>query len=574
MSDTPWFDREEILGTLEKRVTGLLAGYRQNCALLGCEGIGKTTLLKRFLEERLDGAQPLVAFSLEVRQKESVPEWANRFLQSLLYGVLKAKLVPTLPADLSGLLESCSSWIPQTVQAVQRLLKKMESSVGEEIYDGALELPQRVTQESGFSCLIILDEFHRLRDLGIADPFRRLGRAIMVQNATMYLVASSQVGPARHILREGLNLLFGQFEVIEMGPLSPEMCRRALEARGLDPFLEYLLMELAQGSPTYLDLLLTGFNRGVSSSSTEDQERSILDLLEELFLDPQGSLRLRFEERLRMIPTHRSRHQWIQVLRAVAEGAHRVRQIAEVLDRAPVQVAKSLRLLKEKDCLNQQGVFYRIDDRLFQLWLLIAYPILEGVGLHDSAQGRAHFRDAAWLWMMKGRQTLHRPIEEKAAELLALWRSEQVEVEGHRILLPRFESVKTFGGPGGWPLIVAHRPGAAEAKTWLVIPWSGFLEEPHARQIAQEVGYLPFKFHRKFLLGAYPVEMHARLVLQEAKIRLWDADVLNNLLDLYGLTRIPFPLAGDTRPDVLPAAAPDAHASQDTRFTLSEGGAG
>ena len=58
-----------------------------------------------------------------------------------------------------------------------------------------------------------------------------------------------------------------------------------------------------------------------------------------------------------------------------------------------------------------------------------------------------------------------------------------------------------------------------------------------ARQIAE----WPLRYHQRALMGAYPVEMNARLILGEARVRLWDLETLNALLDLYGLDRIPLP---------------------------------
>ena len=48
-----------------------------------------------------------------------------------------------------------------------------------------------------------------------------------------------------------------------------------------------------------------------------------------------------------------------------------------------------------------------------------------------------------------------------------------------------------------------------------------------------------YKNERKVILGPSLVEMNARLILQEAQIKLWDLETLNHLLDLYGLPQIP-----------------------------------
>ncbi len=447
--------------------------------------------------------------------------------------------------DLPHLFEVCSRWFPKASATAQRFLISSESVSGEGVFDRILDLSQMVTQEAGLPCLLVLDEFHRLKSLpAVEDPFGRLGRKIMVQSSTMYVVASSQPQRARGILKEGLNLLFGQFELIEMGSLDPSGSLKAIRSvrpvGKVDPFLEHLLVELGQGYPGYLDLLLRGAVEGLLAQRVDDQERIVLDLLENLMLDAQGILRRRFEERFRLLPKHRNRRAWVQILAAVAGGCHRVHQIAEAVDRSDPQVVRALRVLEQTGFVTKQGVFYKVPDRLFRLWMLTAHPVLQNEGLIDPAQNRARFRDLAWSWITKVRQALHRPPEEQVLDLIRQWGGEQVEMEDRRILLPKFKRISPLEGVLDRPVIVAHREGKP-GKSWLVIPWSGSLEEGQARQIVQEVSPMPFKECRKILVGAHPIEINARLVLQEARIRVWDLNRLNDLLDLYGLARIPLP---------------------------------
>ncbi len=543
--DAPWFDRQEILAPLVRRIEGFLAGYRQNCALLGPEAIGKTTLLKRLIQQRLSPSSSLVSFYLEVRKDESLAEWAARFVQTLLYGALQAKGIHDLPTDLSSLEKLSSSVIPKTSALASQLLGLSEAGRNEEVYPQLWDLPHLMTRETGIPCLLVLDEFHQLQGLEVKDPFRRLGQKIMVQNTTMFLVASSQPLVARRILREGLNLLFGQFEILELSPLDAPICLKAIRAvwptAQADPFLEHLLIELAQGYPVYLDLLLQGLMNRRLPEATGFEDRTLLDLLESLLLEEDGALRQRLELRIRRLAPHRNRRTWIRVLAAVAAGNHRVPQIAHALECSPPQVLGALKVLEPVELVTKQGVFYRVPDRLLQLWMLTAHPILQGAALADSALARARFRDAAWAWIEKIRQEVHRPIEEQIKALLHQWAGELVEIEGRRVLLPAWDRVEQVPGPGKRPATMAH-PSGKTGKGWLVIPWAGPLEEGQAREMVQEISKLPLKVHRKILLGPHPVELNARLILQEARVRLWDLHVLNHLLDLYGLARLPFPL--------------------------------
>ncbi len=554
MPNIPWFDREETLSILEKRLNGFLAGYRKNIAVLGPEGIGKSTLIRRLLQQRADSCQSLIPLYVEIQEEENFSEWGARFIQVLLYNLLQASRFKTvsdssdsevLSTELPKLLKLCFSIAPETTASAQRLLALAEAGRAEEAYDRLWDLPYLMSQELDKSCLLVLDEFHRLGNLGIKDPFGRLGRKIMVQNMTMYLVVSSQPGIARSVLREGLSLLFGQFETLFVYPLHPAACIQALRdvlsrERG-NPFLEQLLMELTQGIPAYLDLFLQGLvNCPGSKTESTDAERYLLDLLESLLLEPQGALRVRFEAQIRSLPAHQSRRSWMEVLMTVAAGHHRVLQISELTHRFSSQVLRALKVLEGAGLVEKQGVFYRLHDRLFQLWILTAYPVLRGIDLTDPAHARIRFRDASWAWMARIHEANTRSMEEHGVALLRQWGGELVEIEGRRIYLPRFKRVELIKTPTGRSAIVAHRDDR-KGKGWLVIPWRGVLEEGEAGSLVKEVLNLPSQDYRKVIFGAHPVEVNARLVFQEARIRFWDLAVFNNLLDLYGLVRIPFP---------------------------------
>ena len=552
MPITPWFGHDKVLAMLRKRVDGFLEGFHQNCALLGPEGVGKTTLVRRLLHQESKNAH-FIGIYLEVQEDEKIPEWAKRFVRATLYSMLHHQGVSELPAGLTPLFAASRNIYPKTTDCAERLLALAEDAKAEELYDRLWDLPQLATTETGLPCLLILDEFDRLRSLAVKEPFHRFGRKVMVQSTTMYVVTSSQLSAARETLRTGLRLLFGQFETIEISSLDPSDSLQAIRSvwpeGHLSAFLEHLLVELSQGSAATLDLLLQGLLDRGPGREPKDQERSLLDLLEFLFLESGGPFRRRCETRLRSLPAHRNRWIWLEVLAAVAAGARRVSQIALGLDRSPAQIARALEILEKVGLVSKHGAFHRLQDRLFQLWMLTAFPVLQGMDLIDPAQARARFRDAAWTWMEGLRQATGLSMLTRTALFLKQWQEDVVEVEDHRIRLPAFASVEEQRLPAGQMVLVARHAGRA-GRDWLVIPWLGPLDEVQARQWVQEIQGSPMKDLKRLFAGASPVELHARLILQEARIRLWDLRVFNDLLDLYGLTRIPH-----LRPD--PQGVPD-----------------
>ena len=541
----PWFDRCESLELLSRRVAGFRAGYRQNLSLLGPEGAGKTTLLKRLLHEaRRAGKPPLICAYLEVAEEDTLAEWASRFIQTLLYAALQTQQSDHPPAHLQELMRSAEASVPKTAAAASKLLALAEAGKSDEAYDCLWDLPQLLFQETGHRTVLVLDEFHRLNRIPIREPFRSLGRKIMVQGSTMYILGSSQPALARSILREGLALLFGQFEILELGSLSESSCLRAIHSlwpeAEANPSLIHLLMQLAQGHSQRLDLLLRCLQAVSFQKFQEDPLGRVLELLEILLLDPSSSLRKEFESRLRSLRSDRNRLFTVHVLAVMASGVHRKNEIAQTLGRPVSQVAQALRILEEKQWVVRQGVFTQIPDRFFRLWMVAAYPLLHGVGWTDSDQVTACFRKAAQTWVQGLLQPV-RPLKDRMLELVRRWDHEQVALDGKRMLLPRFSEVSYTEGIKGHGALSARGRGGRFAARWWILLWEGSLEENEARAFVQAVQSHPaYKTFRKVIVGpASPVDVNARLILQQGRIRLWDLQILNQLLDLYGLPAVP-----------------------------------
>ena len=545
------FDRGDLLNLLRKRVSGFQAGYRQNLALIGPPGIGKSSLIRQFLSGEFRGESPLLPLYFEVGAEESASEWVSRFARTVLYAVLQLRGTESFPTHLPELVETCAALVPRTAALAKRITAWNESGRLDEAYDHLWELPHLLTQETGHRVLLVLDEFHRLRGFSVKEPFRSLSRTIMVQPTTLYFLASSEPPTAHAILREGLSLLFGKFESIEVPPLASKACRNAIRStrpdEAVDPFDEYLLMDLAQGNPHRLNLLL-GAWRG-----------SLTDLLEVLFVDPGSPLRREFEQRLRLLPSPRNRIFCLQVLERVAVGGCRQ-------EASSPQFSRAIRLLEDRRFITREGVFYRVPDRLFRLWLITAHPVLQGVGLIGESQASGHFRRAAAAWMDRLRGAVDRPMENQLGELMLLWNGEVLEMDGKRVLLPKFRQVEQVPGPLDRPSLLG-RPAKSQKGGWWVVPWRGSLDEAQARQVVQQVrAFAPLKEYRKVLIGASPVEVNARLVLQEAKVRFWDLGVLNGLLDLYGFAPLPVPEEADRSPALtvpLPDEAPRSQGGEE-----------
>ena len=128
-------------------------------------------------------------------------------------------------------------------------------------------------------------------------------------------------------------------------------------------------------------------------------------------------------------------------------------------------------------------------------------------------------------------------------ELIQRWGNEHVEMDGRRVLLPRFSEIsRTEGVRGHGALLACGREGRSGLGWWILL-WEGPFEEKEARALVGTVQSQPaYKAFRKVIVGpTFPVDVNARLILQQGRIRLWDLQILNRLLDLYGMPAAPAP---------------------------------
>ena len=447
------------------------------------------------------------------------------------------------PVEFGAYTGHLSPHVLKEAGAMGSLLNHAERKLPLDVIEKSVELARRL----GFFTVLCADTPYAGKALSEFDPDwiaveppELIGGNISVATANPQLISDvvHMIGKGKVLVGAGIKTRQDVHISLDLGAGGVLLASGVTKA--MDP--EEVLMDLAQGEPHRLNLLLEAL-----------PGRGTLQLLEALFLDSDSTLRQEFEKRLRLLPAHRNRMLCIQVLEKVAAGVHRLPDLAEQVQKPARQVSRALLLLQEAGLLKKEGVFYRIPERLFQAWLVTAYPTLQGVGLMGAAQAQAHFRRTVQSWMEKRRQAAGRPLEEQLQQFLLQWSNEVADLDGHRTLLPKFRQVDRVPGPLNQASLLA-RPVKRQKGGWWVVPWRGPLDEAQARQLVQEMRcFAPLREYRKVLIGASRAEINARLVFQEAKIRFWDLSLLNRMLELYGLTRLPVPEgAEDSQAQTIP----------------------
>ncbi|MBI4227530.1 MAG: ATP-binding protein [Candidatus Omnitrophica bacterium] len=558
MPDSVCVGRTEVLDRIMRRALGLAAGYRQNLALIGPLAIGKSTILQHAVA-LLKQHPPLLPVLLQVRDGSTLGEFAEQFSSTLLHRYWTdhrpAGAGPELPHTFEALVRACQPYVPKTTALLAHGVAKARR--GHTAALAALfEAPGQLRQESGRLCVILLDEFHRLSAWGAAKPYAALSRQVMVQQETMYILASSSVAEARRILQERLAVLFGQFEIMPIEPFDLATGVRFLaEPAGLAELGMPILMTLAdlgEGYPAVLDHVARAI-RAVEPAGPADRpaEDRVAAALTNVLFHPTGALAQQCQAAIACLPAAR-RAAALPVLCAIAQGQHRLSGIAADTGRAAADVTRTVRLLVEHELVTRRGMFCCVRSRLLRLWLQSAYRIQQGPVHWEPAVAEQAFADTMRQWLQRATSRAPQAVLETAATMMRRFQNELIEIRGRRLRLPKLD-VHTVLIPGAPRAVV----GQHEEARWLCLPYPTMVREADAVALIQALRHAATPWTRRWVIAIEGLEVNARLLLQEHRFWVWELDDFNQALDLYGVPRL-LPTALQSLASVAAVPLPEA----------------
>ena len=528
-----FFGRADVLAILEKRVTALKSGYRQNIAITGHRLTGKSSILNHFLFTLND--ECILPVYIEVLP-EPFKQFAIKFIGTLLYNFLKYNQRDAKD-DLEYLIKECEGEIPKTVAGIKNVLKQIQREENDDAYSELLSLTSIFKKESGKSCVIILDEFHNLSRIGIRDPFKGFGKKIMTQKDTMYIVASSEVTSIKRILSEKLALLFGNFEKITLGGFDCEtsraFLRKKLSSVKINDELLDFIIAFADGHPFYLDVLSSKINELMGNLHFRIVAgATLVSALEELLFDARGTLNQFFVNLLQDIidPKFESCK---ETLVAIAHGLYRQKEIRKWTGYTTKEISRHLKILIEANLIYPSGNAYRFYDKVLRFWLKKVYHKRRTTLLDNISERSKNFRDE-----IDG--MIQRFIAESKTEtisriklLLDSFNNETVQINSKQRRLVRFDRTE-IAEDGRKKYIVAH----FKDKLWLVYFSKERIDENSVLDfISYGMRYKP-GLQRRIILPFDGMDINATIMAKEMKMWIWGFDTANELLDIFGRERI------------------------------------
>ncbi|MFH0754908.1 MAG: ATP-binding protein [Candidatus Omnitrophota bacterium] len=529
-----FYGRKDILGLIRKRIGDLKEGYRQNLALVGSRHVGKSAVLQKFLHDMDDHAVIPVYLDLEGRD---IHYFVMKMVRGLLYQYAKAKGL-ALQESLPDLVDVVRGVAPVTAAAALDAAHLVEKNQVSEAYAAALRLPDILAQETGLLSVIVVDEFHQIDEFGIADSFKMLADRITLQKSCLFIITSSFEDKARKILAERLTLLFGNFEIVHVLPFDLKSSGEFIESRmgglRMGLYLRNFLADFTGGRPLYLDLLLQEVsNLSAIYKQPEAYAPMVVQAVENLVFSRWGALSRHFELMVDRICGGRLNRPVMDILFAMVNGTHKVKDLVDILGVKQAQVTQKLNFLIEEDIVERNGTYVHVKDKLFRYW--IKYVFQRRIKSVDLEQGRQmrDFKEELTRAVSQFQVTARKDFSTRMTELVSCFSNELLTLRGHLYRLPVFTQIR--------PLKIKARGGNSfdvlEAKSedgvWLLVLRKDPVGEADIHFVAEEARKMGVRPRRCVIVALSELDDAAKLKALEERMWIWNESELNSLMNLY-----------------------------------------
>jgi len=530
-----FYGRSAVLELLNKRVSALKEGYRQNIALTGQSLSGKSSIIMHFLHSiKEEGFVPVY---VEVTN-EPFRQFSNKFLATLLYNTLTA-IGEEVDIELPGLVERARERLPRTSLCIKVMNSQIEKNDIDEAYSTLLALTSSVKEDTSLPCIVILDEFDNLEDLGIKNPFLTFGKVIMVQKDTMYVVSSSRNSAIKKILSEKLSLLFGNFEVVKVSNFDPETASAFVDTKlagfEIEPRMKEFLISLTDSNPFYLDKLAVRARTAAEERmSGHVAEGDVLEAILKLVYDANGVIHQYLMNYVLSLLDSRQRDGQMAIMIAIANQHRKLPDIARRLKIKMSEASKSLDRLSEIALISKNGLFYKIDDTMLEFWLKHVYQRRRELLVDGAFNKERLFRKeiASYIAAFVEKSSHH--YITRLTDLFNLFSNELVQIDSRSLRLPHFTRVeaRSFEDAGRY-IACSFR-----SNHWVIQPRESAVTETDIINFIRNTKTLDFKIAQKVLIPLKGIDDNANLLAKELKIMVWSISTVNMLLGFYGRHKI------------------------------------
>ncbi|MFH0731862.1 MAG: hypothetical protein V2A72_02945 [Candidatus Omnitrophota bacterium] len=525
-----FFGREKELAFLDKKVNDLKSGYRHNVAILGKRLIGKSSLLLDFLLSIDDPSVLPVYLDLSAL---TFNNFLDQFIGMLLYNNFKAQIPADTKPHLQTLIDAYGPSIPKTHKKIKVLYAHLKRQDQKQAYDDLLDLPGCLSSETGKFCVIALDNFSKLSDYAIADPYSVLGEKAMLQKMSLYILSGYQNADSMNILSEKLALLFGKFHIINLEAFSALKSLQFINSRlkhlQVPVELKQFLVYLTNGEPFYLDILTREIYAKITQSAQVVIEpENFYNIISEFIFSESSVVNQFFSILIERFFEESDAKTALKVLNAVLLN-NNISDITKAAAAPKTVASKILERFTQQNLVVKNGPLFTIEDEIFKLW--IKSKIIKSSARLKLTQHE--YNDSFQKEVIGQIDTYNKEARKlnsnKILNLVSAFGNEKLTVGKRTHILPMFKHVNTENINQEGFFVSAHG-----SKLWI---FSVFRKQIAEDDILDFINYCKNQKHkvsRKVLIVLNDITPEAKLLALEERMWIWSLNELNALLNLYG----------------------------------------
>jgi hypothetical protein len=518
--------RASLTAHVAQRLGGLREGFRHNIALVGPQGNGKSHLAEHAIRS-LDPSILRIVCPLQ-------PLAPHGLARQLAAAVLRSVVDDPDAASLEALCDRAARLAPQTVQSVIQLDRSATGHWQGESLVQALDLIPVLHRELDRPCVLVLDEFLHLADIGGAHLFHELGKRVVTWPFAVFLLTSSWPTRARQILRERLHLLFGQFELISLGPVEarPTLAwmEQELSATADGHDLLTVLLQWTGQSVWALRLLVRRMRElGVLMGSPARVDVLAVRALWDVLGSSEGALHQWYVARMQRLDGVRYGALAREALMALADGA---KTAAAVGQRCQTHrhVPQALQLLLEQDLVARRGACWVIPDPMLRLWLTEVQDPIHAWRVAETLRTAERFERAARTMLGAWLRSARCSLIDRVTSLFGYFCNETIALQHKTGRLPTFRDYRAVAvGPLVWQLI-ADAPG----QRWCSLVADVLIDEAAISGFERFCQQQHPRPSRKVVIAPEGLDPNAKLQAKESGMWVWELEDLRLLCLLYG----------------------------------------
>ncbi len=528
--------RPELARHLRQRFQAFREGFRHNLALIGPPGSGKTFQLHQLLASPPQDVL-LVYCPL---YRESARSFLMRLLGAILHAGLKSPAEPSplqadRPETVDALLQRANQELPRTAEAARHVQGLLGRRNYGETLNRTLDLIPILIEERHHPCVLIFDEFLYMDDLGFSHAFHELGKRVMTWPSTLFILASSAPYRARMILRERLQLLFGQFELLTLEAPEPATAVTWVEQelRGIRKAktVSHFLIHWLGAYPWYLAVFLKRLKELAAIGRTSEvTEPLFLQTAWDICGRSEGPLHQWCASRLEQLGQTKAGARAGEALLQVAQGARTATAIGMRIGRGGLSAA--LQLLVEHDLAQRNGTCWIARDPILRCWLSTIVAAERSGTRVSGAELRQRFEAHVRALWTEWSQARHASLSDQVIALFGKFCDDTVLLDSKAGRLPKFTTITTQGAEPPTPerYVVAE----GEGRRWCAAVREARLSETDIATFDAFCRTQSPRPSRKVVIAAQGLDDNARLLAKTVNMWVWGADDLHMLRELYG----------------------------------------